>query len=70
MPLRVCDATVVHDLQQNVENIRVRLFDFVEQHDAVRLAAHRFSELSTFIITDIAWRRTNQSSHRVLLHIF
>ncbi len=70
MPLRISNTTVVHHLQQDVENIRVRLFDFVEQHNAIRLAAHSFGELTAFIITNIAGRRTNQSSHRMLLHVF
>src|SRR3954463_9696051 len=38
------EATVVHDLQQDVEYVWMRLLDFVEQDDRVRTAPHRFRE--------------------------
>ncbi len=38
-PLAVGEAPVIHDLQQDVEDVRVRLLDFVEQHDGVGTAA-------------------------------
>ena len=41
-PLGVGQAPVVEHLQQQVEDVGVRLFDFVEQHDGVRPAAHGF----------------------------
>ena len=40
-PLAVGHAAIVEHLQQNIENIRMRLFDFVEQDHRVRLASHR-----------------------------
>ena len=36
----VGQAAIVHDLQQDVEDIGMRLLDLVEQHDRVRTAAH------------------------------
>ena len=38
--LAVGHATVVENLQQHVEDIRVCLFDLIKQHNGIRLAAH------------------------------
>ena len=48
----------------------MRLFDFVEEHDRIRTAAHLLGELSTFFVTDISRRRANQARDRMLLHVF
>ena len=37
----VGERAVVHDLQQQVEHIRMRLLDFIEQQNAVRMLGHR-----------------------------
>ena len=34
---------IVQDLQQNVEDIWMRLLDFIKQNNRVRLSSHRFS---------------------------
>ena len=39
--LGVRHAAVVENLQKNRRHVRVRFFQFVEQHDAVRPAPHR-----------------------------
>jgi len=41
--LAVGEAAVIEDLQQHIEHIMVRLFDFIEEHDAVRPPADRFA---------------------------
>ena len=46
------------------------LFDLVEQHDAVRLAAHGLGELAAFVIADVSGRRADQARHGELLHVF
>ena len=43
-PVAVGQAAVVQDLQQDVEHVRVRLLDLVEEDDAVRPAAHGLGE--------------------------
>src|SRR5262245_35413520 len=45
------------------------LLDLVEQYDAVRATPHRFGELPTFLIADIARRRTDEPRDGVLLHV-
>ena len=60
-PLRVGDAAVVENLQQNRGDVGVRLLDFVEEHDAVGTAAHRFGELPRLVVAGVARRRAEQS---------
>ena len=45
-------------------------FDFIEQHHAVRLAAHSLGELAAFLITHISRRRADQAADGIFLHIF
>ena len=66
--LRVGDASVVEDLEQDVQHIRVRLFDLVEKHDAVGLAADLLGELSGLVIPDVARRGTDDARNAVLFH--
>ena len=48
----------------------MRFLDFVEQHNLIEAATDRFSQHTTFIITDIPRRCANKSRDRVLLHEF
>ena len=47
----------------------MRLFDFVEQDDAVGLAAHGFGQLAAFVVPHIAGRRTDEPRHGMLFHV-
>ena len=67
--LRVGQATVLEDLQQDVEDVRVGLLDLVEQQHAVRLAPHGLGELAALVVADVAGRRADQSRDGVLLHV-
>ena len=40
-PLPVGQSAIVQDLEQDVEDVRMRLFHLVEQHDRVGPAPHR-----------------------------
>src|SRR6202044_2993673 len=64
----ISQLTILKNLQQDVEDIRVRLLDFIQQHHRVRRALHPFCELTTFLVTHIARRRTDELGDRVLLH--
>src|SRR5690606_21271022 len=61
--------TIIEYLQQDVEHIRVCLFDFVEEDDRVRFPAHLFGELSTLFVADVTWRRSDEARYGELLHI-
>ena len=67
-PLPVRHAPVVEHLQQDVEHVRVRLLDLVEQNHAVRLATHGLGQVTALVVTDVAGRRADETRDRVLLH--
>ena len=67
--LRVGDTPVVEYLEQDVEHIRVRLFDLVEQHHAVGLAPHGLGELSALVVADVSGRRADETRHGEFLHV-
>jgi hypothetical protein len=60
---------VLEHLQQDVEDVGVRLLDFIEQDDRVRIPLDLLGELAALFVPDIAGRRSNQLRHRVLLHV-
>ena len=68
--LVIGEAAVVEHLQEDVEDVGVCLFDFVEEHHRVRLAAHGLGELTAFVITDVSRRGTDEASGRELFLIF
>ena len=68
--LPVGEAPVVQHLQQDVEHVRMRFFDLVEQHDLIGPTAHGFGQRAAFLIADIAGRRADQARDRMLFHIF
>ena len=65
----VGQAAFLHDLQQHVEDVRVGLLDFVEQHHRVRPAADALGELAAFLVADVARRGADQPADVVLLHV-
>ena len=65
----VGEVTLIEHLQQDVEHIRMRLLDFVEQHHAVRLATDRLGERAGILVAHVARRRTDETRHGELLHV-
>src|SRR3984885_11738570 len=45
------------------------LLDLVEQDDCIGTPAHSLGQLAALVVPYVAGRRTNQTSHRVLLHV-
>ncbi len=66
----VREVAVFEHLQQDIEDVGMRLLDFVEQHDRIRVALHLLGELTALFVADVSRRRANQLRHRVLLHVF
>ena len=60
---------VIHHLQEDVEDVRVRLFDLVEQQDRVRLLADGVGQEPALVESDVAGRRADQARDGVLLHV-
>ena len=48
----------------------MRFFDFVEEHDRIRLASDGFGKLAAFLVTDVSRRRADQSRNGVLFLVF
>ena len=67
--LRIGQAPFLENLQQDIEDVGMRLLDLVEEHDRVRLLAHRLRELAALVKADVARGRTHQTAHAVLLHV-
>ena len=41
----------------------------IEQHNRIRTLTHCRGKLTALIVAHIAWRRANQTRHRVLFHV-
>ena len=67
--LAVGNAAIVQHLQQDVEHVRVGLFDLIEQHNAVGVAAHGLGQLAALLIADVSRRRTDQTRDAEFFHI-
>ena len=61
---------VIHDLQQHVEQVRMRLLDLVEQQHAMRMLVDAVGQQAALVEADIAGRRADQPRDRVALHVF
>ena len=66
--LAIGEPAVVQHLQQDVEHVRVRLLDLVEQDHLVGPAADRLGQRTALLVADIARRRADQPGDGVLLH--
>ena len=65
----VGQRAVIHHLQQDVEDVRMRLLDLVEQQHRVRLLGDGLGQQPALIEADIARRRADQTRHGVPLHV-
>src|SRR2546428_142259 len=63
------ETPVVEDLQEDVEDVGVRLLDLVEQEHGVRTPADRLRELTALLESDVPGRRADEASDGVLLHV-
>ncbi|MPM88415.1 hypothetical protein SDC9_135519 [bioreactor metagenome] len=61
---------VVQNLQQHVEHVGVGLFNLVEEHHGIGLAADFLGELAGLVVAHIARRRADDTGDRVLFHKF
>ena len=69
-PLAVGEASIVEQLQQDVEDVAVRLLDFVEQQHAVRLPPDRLGQSAPLLVPDVSGGRPHQPRDVVPLHEF
>ena len=64
-----CTVQLIPQLQQDILDIRVCLFDLIKQHDAVGASADSLGQLSAFVVAKIPRRCAQQAGHGVLLLI-
>ena len=60
---------VVHHLEEDVEQVRMRLLDLVEQEHAMRMLVHPVGQQPALVEPDIAGRRADKAADGVALHI-
>src|SRR5215831_14354076 len=70
LTLAICQAPVLHDLEQQVEDIRVGLLKLIEKNNTVWPLADGVSKLTSPVIADVSWWRPNEASDLVPLHVF
>src|SRR6266516_1114523 len=68
--LTVGQAAIIKDLEHDVPDVRMGLLNFVEQNDRIRPPPYALGKVSAFFIADISRRRSNQTGHRMFLHVF
>ena len=64
----VGDLAIIQDLEEDVQHVRVGLFDLVEEDHGVRLTADLLRQLARLVIAHIARGGAHQAGHGVLLH--
>src|SRR5262245_14149593 len=64
----VSEMSVFKYLKKDVVDVRMRLLDFIQQNDRVRIPLHTFRKLSTLFVSNIARRGADQLGNRVLFH--
>ena len=52
----VGDFALFQNLEQEMHDIRMSLFDLIEQHHRVGAPSHRFGKLTAFLVADVARR--------------
>ena len=67
--LTVGESPVVHDLEQDVEDVGMRLLDLVQEHDRVGPAPDRLRELAALLVAHVARGRSDEPRCGVLLHV-
>ena len=70
LAVMVGELAVIHHLQQDVEQVAMGLFDFVQQQHAMGMLVDAIGQQAALVEADIARRRADQAADGVALHIF
>ena len=68
-PLPIRQATIIEQLQQDVEDLGRGLLDLIQQDHAVGMPPHGFGQLSAFIVANVTRRCANEARDAVFLHV-
>src|SRR6266436_4232468 len=66
---RLSVFALFQNLEQKMHDIRVSLFDLIEEHNRVGAPSNRFGKLTAFFVAHIARRRTDQARRGEFLHV-
>ena len=67
---RIRDTSIIQNLQQDVKYIRVRFLNLIEEDNGIRFAPYCLGQLTALVISDISWRRSDQTGNGMFLHVF
>ncbi len=70
MPLAVGQSAVIEKLEQDIENIGVSFFYFIEQNHGKRFSSDSFGQLAALFVTDVAGRRSDKTADGMRFHVF
>ena len=65
--MTVGQTPVLQHLEEDVEHLRVRLLDLVQQDQAIRTAAHGLRQLPALVVANVAGRRADHARDGVTL---
>ncbi len=65
--MTIGEPTVIHNLKQGIEDLRMRFFNLIQQDNAIGSASDCLSELPTFLKTDVSRRCADEPGDGVLL---
>src|SRR5579884_1231684 len=68
VPETVGQLAVFEYLQQNIEDVRMGLLDFIQQDDRIGRTLHALGKLAAFLVAHVSGRRTDQLRNGVLFH--
>ena len=60
LAVMVGQPAVIHDLEEDVEQVRMRLLDLVEQEHRMRMLVDGVGQQAALVVADIARRRADQ----------
>ncbi len=53
--LGIGQMTIIENLEKNIENIIMRLFNLIKKNGTIGLPPYCFSQLTAFLVADITW---------------
>src|SRR5690606_12669217 len=65
----VRQLAVIHDLQQDIEQVWMRLLDLIEQQHAMRMLVDTVCKQTALVETDISRRGADKTTYGVALHV-
>ena len=68
-PIVIGEFAVVHHLQQDVVDIRMRLFHLIEEKNTMRMLIHTVCQHAALVKADVSGRGPDQTGHGVFLHV-